>query len=436
MNSKALILIRFSLYLLLTALVVGVLIAFAFFDKDLWSDYFTFERLRPIHVSAALFWIFSGAQGAVVYFIGSHFSVSTDESNYLKWSRRLWMMSVVLALGSFLFAQYGGREYWEFPPIFNLPILLSWLAFAAFLYPTVLKHIKKQPVYVWMWCTGVLFFVFSFIEANLWLIPWFRENYIRDVTIQWKANGAIVGSWNQLIYGCAFFLMTRISGSKEAAYSKTAFFFYFLGMANLMFNWGHHVYNVPTAPWVRIVSYAVSMTEWVFLLKILYAFRKKWKESGKLAVSLPYQFLTAAEVWVFLNLLLALVMSVPAWNRYTHGTHAVVAHAMGTTIGINSMILMAAILYIIQDRKPEQLLMKRKKVISGLYLSNISLLVFWVCLIAAGIVKSRILLVENGKFEQAMAAITPYLYGFSWAGVGLLLGLGYLAVLALLMLRK
>src|SRR5690606_21784629 len=128
-----------------------------------------------------------GAQGTVVYFLGTHFSVSTDKCVSLRWSRWLWMMSVVLALGSFLMGQYGGREYWEFPPLIYLPIFLSWLFFAAFLYPTVLKNIRKQPVYVWMWCTGVLFFILSFLEANLWLIPWFRENYIRDITIQWKA---------------------------------------------------------------------------------------------------------------------------------------------------------------------------------------------------------------------------------------------------------
>jgi nitric oxide reductase subunit B len=36
---------------------------------------------------------------------------------------------------------------------------------------------------------------------------------------------------------------------------------------------------------------------------------------------------------------------VPWLNRFTHGTFVTVAHAMGTTIGINSMILLAGIAY-------------------------------------------------------------------------------------------
>ena len=37
-------------------------------------------------------------------------------------------------------------------------------------------------------------------------------------------------------------------------------------------------------------------------------------------------------------------MSIPTINIYTHGTHVTVAHAMGTTIGIN-MILFARTLF-------------------------------------------------------------------------------------------
>ena len=41
-------------------------------------------------------------------------------------------------------------------------------------------------------------------------------------------------------------------------------------------------------------------------------------------------------------------MSIPAINLYTHGTHITVAHAMGTTIGINTMIILAGVFYFIK----------------------------------------------------------------------------------------
>ena len=40
----------------------------------------------------------------------------------------------------------------------------------------------------------------------------------------------------------------------------------------------------------------------------------------------------AADIWIFLTLVLAIAMSIPAINVYTHGTHITVAHTMGATM--------------------------------------------------------------------------------------------------------
>jgi nitric oxide reductase subunit B len=39
-------------------------------------------------------------------------------------------------------------------------------------------------------------------------------------------------------------------------------------------------------------------------------------------------------------MILAIIISLPALNLITPGTHVTVGHAMGTTIGINGMILL------------------------------------------------------------------------------------------------
>ena len=44
-------------------------------------------------------------------------------------------------------------------------------------------------------------------------------------------------------------------------------------------------------------------------------------------------------------------MSIPAFNLYTHGTQITVVHAMGTTIGINTMIVLAGVFYCLPDEK-------------------------------------------------------------------------------------
>ena len=282
-----------------------------------------------------------------------------------------------------------------------------------------------------MWVTGAIFFIITYTEANLWLLPWFRNNIIRDITIQWKSNGSLVGSWNMMVYGTGIYLMCRISGSQATAYSRQSYFFFFLGLMNLLFNWGHHTYLVPAAPWIRDVSYIISMTEWVIFLNIIRNWRKTVSTVLKHKNLLPYKFLFASEIWIFLNLFLALLMSIPAINNYTHGTHITVAHAMGTTIGINTMILFASVFYIFSEFHEwtkKQLLY----IHTGFWLANIPLLIFWLSLIAAGMAKGYFsALTPAHSFQDVMTHVMPWLHIFAWAGVLVMSGLGILAVVVL-----
>src|SRR5690606_23600904 len=118
--------------------------------------------------------------------------------------------------------------------------------------------------------------------------------------------------------------------------SKIAFAVYFLGLFNMMFNWSHHIYPVPTDFYIRFIGYAVSMTEWMLLIKIIYNWRRDLLEIKTNYHFFPYRFIMASNYWVLINLTIACFMSIPVLNMYVHGTHFIVAHSMGTTIGINT----------------------------------------------------------------------------------------------------
>ncbi|MBK7605177.1 MAG: hypothetical protein IPI15_16690 [Saprospiraceae bacterium] len=47
------------------------------------------------------------------------------------------------------------------------------------------------------------------MESYLWIFPYFRNNIVNDMTLQWKSYGSMVGSWNMLIYGSSIFLMEK-----------------------------------------------------------------------------------------------------------------------------------------------------------------------------------------------------------------------------------
>ncbi len=419
--------IQFALALFIASLAFGLLATLAFLYPEQFNNYLPFYQLRPFHVSAALFWIISGATAGIMYYKHEVFSDVKRAATKDKIFIITWIGTILAIFGCYAFRIFGGREYWEFPPILGLPLLIAWLIYSWSYFACWFKSKAHKPAYVYMWSTGIFFFLLTFIEQNLWQIPWFRSSFLKEITVQWKSNGSMVGAWNQMIYGTILYIMVKISGRKEIAEGWKVYFFYFLGFINLIFNWGHHVYNVPNGSWIRNVSYIISMTELLFLVNIIMGFKKTLEDNKRLKNLIPYRFLIAAEFWVFANLLLVLFMSVPAVNRYTHGTHITVAHAMVATIGINSMILLGSLGYII--RVDEQTDKMKRAINIGYWISQVSLFIFWISLVAAGVIKGyRSVTLNMTNFQEMMQPVLDVLKIFFAAGVALAIGLAIIAV--------
>ena len=381
-------------------LLVGLLSGVQYAIPDFIEESLPFTVLRPLHTLFALSWIFMTAIGGIFWYI------QNDKINpvIMKWQFWIFTLKGLLITICYFFKKFEGKEYLEFPHWFYIPILVGWLFFGIYYFRVMWQTFSKWPVYYWMWGTGIVLMIFHFTEAHLWILPYFRENYIQNLTMQWKAGGAYVGAWNMLVYGLSMFVMERSSGNDFYSQSKTAFFFFLLGLVNVMFNWAHHVYPVPNANWIRFVAYAISMTEWIILLRIIYLWRKDLSKEKKKHFSVSYSLMMLSDLWIFINLFLAILISIPALNLFTHGTHITVAHSMGTIIGINTTILLSSICFILEKIKP--ISEKIKKQISfGIKIFNISFILFFVTLLIMGVERTKwVYFSENvlfGKFQES-----------------------------------
>ena len=411
---------RLGMMALSVGLLFGVIGGFQFVFPEFIRE-LLFTKTRPLHVSLVVSWIFLAAIGGIYFYLPRQCNLKLASYRAVNWHFWIFVVTGLAILGCYLTGRFGGREYMEYPAVLSIPIFLSWIMFGINYFNTVRQDKKPWPVYYWMWGTGIVFFFITFCEAYLWLIPYFRDSMVREIIVQWKAYGALTGSWNMLVYGTALYVATRISGNDKVARSKLAFSLYFLGLFNLMFGWAHHTYLVPSLPWIRTFAYAVSMTELLILGKILWDWRASLSDWQKNRYCSAYRFLFAADIWIFINLIVALIISVPAWNLYTHGTHITVAHAMGSTIGINTMILLSSIYYVLREELPEQVRSDcGSQVTIGFWMANVSLGVFFVALMAAGVGK---FMFDGASFQEMMLSIRPFLIVFAVSGITLMLGL-------------
>ena len=412
--------LRLGMLALAAGMFFGVIGGFQFLFPEFLRE-LLFTKTRPLHVSLVVSWIFLGAIGGIYYYLANHCKLKLFSARAANWHFWIFVVTGLAILTCYFAGRFGGREYFEYPAVLSIPIFLSWIMFGVNYFKTVFKSTEPWPVYYWMWGTGIIFFFITFTESYLWLIPYFRDNMVREITVQWKSYGALTGSWNMLVYGTAIYVASRIAGDKEIATSKLAYSLFFLGLFNLIFGWAHHTYLVPSQTLIRTLAYMVSMTELLILGKILWDWRASLQTYQKHKYCNAYRFLFAADIWIFVNLILALLISVPALNLITHGTHITVAHAMGSTIGINTMILLASIFYVIREELPQHVHAGcTKQVQLGYWTANISLAVFFSALVLAGLGKG---LYTGGSFQDMMLQIRPFLLVFAVSGVGLMLGL-------------
>ncbi len=420
--STAKLFVLTGLLLLSVGMIFGLGAAAQYILPNFLKQQLSFEKMRPLHVSAVVFWIIVAAMGSVFTYLQQYNGKKLRFPLLAKVQFMIFLITIIFILISYCFGEFGGREYWEFHPFLAMPIAVGWILFLINFIAS-LGTLKKQPVYVWMWLTGIVFFLFTFLESYLWLLPYFRNNIINDMTVQWKSYGSMVGTWNMLIYGSSIFLMEKISGNKEAGRSPMAFVLYFTGFTNLLFNWGHHIYTLPTHQYIQYVSYAISMTELFIFGRIIYTWRTTISNAQRHFHIMSFRMLAAADFWVFLNLVQAIVMSIPAINVYTHGTHFTVAHTMGTTIGINTFLLLSFAFDMLHDSdvqmKPSAFVLIR----FGFWITNISLLVFWLSLIFAGIAKAHWQMsAERTAFNTMMEQLRPYFDTVLNAGIVMIVG--------------
>ncbi|MBA4133283.1 MAG: hypothetical protein C0525_01025 [Flavobacterium sp.] len=413
--------IAVGLLSLLLGLLCGLLAGFQYVVPDFIKETLPFTALRPLHTLFVVSWVLLTATGGIYYYLSRN--SNEKPTNQLLVKTHFWIF-ILTGLGialSYLFRNFAGKEYLEFPIYFYFPIVSGWLLFGINYFKTLAATFKTWPVYYWMWATGIVMMIYHFTEAHLWMLSYFKSHFIQNTALQWKAGGSYVGSWNMLVYGTAIYVMTKISQDERYATSGKAFFFYFLGLTNLMFGWAHHVYIVPTAPWIRYLAYGISMTEWIILASIIYDWKKNLNQDQKTAFPIAHQFMRLADFWVFLNIILALLISIPAINLFTHGTHITVAHSMGTTIGINTLILLSSVTYILESN---QCSLSVTKIRFGIRLFQTSFVLFWGCLLLMGVRKAHwTFFDETLSFSQFQDVMHWFYLLFVLFGLGIFIGL-------------
>jgi len=306
-----------------------------------------FAGLRSIHTTFVVAFIFLASVGVVHrYFEDVAGAMGAGERLRTRAQVILWAIAGGGILGSLLGGVFSGREYIGFHPVFSIPILLGWLLFAWNFYSNLGKGLLHRPVHVSMWAVGVVFFTYTFIEQHAWMLDRVYADPLVDLRVQWKATGTLVGSFNLFVYGSLYYLGVKLSNDESYAHSRLAYALFGVGLLNSFTNFGHHTYHLPQNHAVKWISFVISMTEIIILTRVVWDITAMlWSRCPGPACPIRW-FLASVKWWTAYILATSIVISIPPFNALIHGTTVVMGHAMGATIGIDAMVLFAAMTWI------------------------------------------------------------------------------------------
>lgn len=308
------------------------------------------RQLRPIHTTFASAWIFLGGVAVVHRYLMDHGGRATVGDRWrLRIQVALWAAAGLGIILTLAIGVGSGREYVGFHPAFSVLILAGWLCYAWNFFRIVGPGFFHRPVYVTMWGVGMLFFIYTFVEQHAYLLPGIWGDPVFDLRIQWKATGTLVGSFNLFVYGAVLYIGERISGDPRYGHSKTAYSLLAIGLLNSFTNFAHHSYHLPGRELVKWIAFVVSMMEIIILFRAVSDLWNvvKTREDGPFCATRGS--FKAAKYWSVAILGSSVLISIPPLNAIIHGTYAVTGHAMGATIGIDTMILLGAMIWLIGE---------------------------------------------------------------------------------------
>lgn len=109
---KSFLLVAFVL--LFTGLSFGLIGALQYVMPGILKDGFSFQKVRPLHVSSVVFWIIFGAIGTVLTYLQEHGTAKNYSHSLLKLQFVIFVITVVAILISYLTGNFGGKNIGSF----------------------------------------------------------------------------------------------------------------------------------------------------------------------------------------------------------------------------------------------------------------------------------------------------------------------------------
>ncbi len=323
-----------------------------------------FSRIRPIHVNGVIFaWLTTMYWGAAFYMVPRLCGVRLWSERLALWAAVAWNLMFVGGVLTLATGHTQGREYAEFIWPIDVVVVGVFLANIVNIVMTVLTR-RVRPLYVsvWWFLASPMWLAADYIIGN---VMWRPGNLLgngvdggslsgalpdplADAMLNWWSNHNLFGLWlTPMLIALTYYLVPRITNTP--LFSHTLSLVSFWGIAFFYTGVGHHhLLQAPIPAWLKTFATFNSILLLVpviaFVTNIVLTMRGSWE---KVFTNMPLRFTITGFIFYFLTNVQGAIQAIPSFNRVTHFTNFIVAHAHLALLGGFTILGMGVIDYIV-----------------------------------------------------------------------------------------
>lgn len=413
---------------------IGILVSIQFHNPEFLGGipWFTFGRLRSVHLGGVLFGSFTTAFIALLYYFVPRLCGTPLYKVEWGWGL-LWIWNAFLVLGSLtLFMGYMvGVEYAEYEWPLNLMRFIVVATVAVQVIGTILRR-RAPRVYVSLWYTlaAGIWTIFN-LPLGAVLLPYGPVSGVNSAAIHGLYMHNLVGLWITPAGLATIYYFLPLS-AKNALYSHklSLLGFWTLALFYPLTGTHHYLYS-PIPHWTQTVAVVHSMWMIIPVFTVIVNFfgtmLGRWGAvlGGGGADNYAAKFLMVGVVYYLIGSFQGSIETLHRFQQLTHFNDFVVGHAHLTVFG--SMILwVVGGLYYVWPRLTGRQLWSDRLASWHLWLTITGFTAMVLGLTAQGFIQGAML--ENGvDFVDSVKAMQPWWVARTIVGTVMDVALGFMA---------
>ena len=346
---------------------IGVYIAFelAFPGlNDLFGQYGTFSRLRPIHTNVVAFGFTLSGIFATFYYVSQRvLKVSIAESKFVHGVGKLHFFLYLLLAAWMVISELLGyttsKEYAEMEWPLDLLTVVVWVLWGMAMFGLIGMR-REKTLYISMWYyiatfLGVaMLYLFNNMEVPVHLVTgmgsWMKSVSMyagtNDALVQWwYGHNAVAFVFTVPIIAIIYYFLPKESGQPVYSYKLSLLSFWGL-MFVYLWAGGHHLIYSTVPDWMQtmgsIFSVILILPSWGSAINMLLTMKGEWNQ---LKESPLIKFMVLASTFYMLSTLEGPIQAIKSVNALAHFTDWIPGHVHDGTLGWVAFMIIAAALH-------------------------------------------------------------------------------------------